>query len=339
MRAQFLLRPLSLQLIISISVLNSNFVLIFACLVLGAALKKTARLPAQTATALNAFVIWVSLPALVLLEIPKLLEHTHWSTELLVPVSMAWLLFAFSVVTFLVIKKIKNWSNQTIGALTLTAGLGNTSFVGFPLLESLHGKEAIPTAVLCDQLGTFLALSTVGILYAMRYAPHSHHRDSHRSQSLLKNVFTFPPFTAMLIAVLLWKTGLSAQEEARVLFERLASTLVPLALVAVGFQLRLSRSSLHTHWRAVGLGLTFKLMAAPLFLTLLYRFAFGSPSLTTQITILESAMAPMITAGVVAEEFGFDREVASLMIGIGIPLSLITVPLWNTVLTAIGFTA
>lgn len=306
---------------------------------LGAALKKTGRLPAQTAAALNAFVIWVSLPALILLEIPKLLEHTRWSTELLIPVSMAWLLFALSVVTFLVIKKIKKWSNQTVGALTLTAGLGNTSFVGFPLLESLHGKEVIPTAVLCDQLGTFLTLSTLGIFYAIKHAPQSHHGASSDRQNLLKNIFTFPPFTALLFAILLWNTGLSTNEETRIPLERLASTLVPLALVAVGFQLRLSRSSLHMHWRAVGIGLTFKLLAAPILLTMLYRFAFGSQSLATQITILESAMAPMITAGVVAEEFGFDHEVASLMIGIGIPLSLVTVPLWNTVLTAIGFTA
>ncbi|MBK7891142.1 MAG: AEC family transporter [Bdellovibrionales bacterium] len=318
---------------------NSNLILIFTCLILGATLKRTGRLPAQTATVLNAFVIWVSLPALVLLEIPKLLEHTRWSTELLVPVSMAWLLFAFSVATFLVIKKIKNWSSQTIGALTLTAGLGNTSFVGFPLIESLHGKEAIPTAVLCDQLGSFLALSSVGILYAIRHTPHGRHSDYHARQNLLKNVFTFPPFAAMLFAILFWKTGLSTNEELRTLLERLASTLVPLALIAVGFQLRLAPSSLRMHWRAVGFGLAFKLLAAPLLMTLLYRFAFGSQSLATQITILESAMAPMITAGVVAEEFGFDREVASLMIGIGIPLSLITVPLWNTVLTAIGFTA
>ena len=318
---------------------NSNFILIFVCLILGAALRKTDRLPVQTATVLNAVVIWVSLPAVILLEIPKLLEHTRWSTELLIPVSMAWILFGFSFATFLVIKKIRNWSNQTIGALTLTAGLGNTSFVGFPLLESLHGKQAIPTAVLCDQLGTFLALSTVGIVYAIKHAPLGRHSSSHDRQSLLKNILSFPPFTAMLIAILYWSTGLSGQEEVRALLERLASTLVPLALIAVGFQLRLSPSSLRMHWRAVGFGLTFKLLAAPLLLTLLYRFAFGSQSLATQITILESAMAPMITAGVVAEEFGFDREIASLMIGIGIPLSLITVPLWNTLLNAIGFTA
>lgn len=325
--------------IISISVLYSNFILIFVCLILGAALRKTGRLPTQTAGALNAFVIWISLPALVLLEVPKLLEHTRWSTELLIPVSMAWLLFGLSIVTFLVVKRTKHWSNQTVGALTLTAGLGNTSFVGFPLLESLHGKEVIPTAVLCDQLGTFLALSTAGILYAMKHATQSHHGTSSDRQNILKSIFTFPPFAAMLLAILFWKTDLSAHEETRALLERLASTLVPLALVAVGFQLRLSRSSLRMHWRAVGLGLTFKLMAAPLILTIIYRFAFGSQSLATQITILESAMAPMITAGVVAEEFGFDREIASLMIGIGIPLSLVTVPLWNTVLTAIGFTA
>jgi predicted permease len=40
-------------------------------------------------------------------------------------------------------------------------------------------------------------------------------------------------------------------------------------------------------------------------------------------------MASMITSAVVATEFNLDTEMANLMVGIGIPLSLVTVPLWN----------
>jgi predicted permease len=40
-------------------------------------------------------------------------------------------------------------------------------------------------------------------------------------------------------------------------------------------------------------------------------------------------MATMITSAVVAAEFNLDTEIANLMVGIGIPISLITVPLWH----------
>ncbi len=49
----------------------------------------------------------------------------------------------------------------------------------------------------------------------------------------------------------------------------------------------------------------------------------------THVTVIESAMATMITAAVVANEFNLDNELTNLMVGIGIPLSLATVPLWK----------
>jgi len=51
-----------------------------------------------------------------------------------------------------------------------------------------------------------------------------------------------------------------------------------------------------------------------------------------RIAILESAMATMITSAVVAGEFNLDSELANLMVGLSIALSLITVPLLNKLL-------
>lgn len=324
--------------------ISQNLFIVTSCIAIGATLKKIARFPNQTPSALNAFVIWVSLPALILKEIPNALESAVWNLELLVPVSMAWILFALSVYTFSSLQRMNGWPTQTVGAVTLTAGLGNTSFVGFPLIESLHGKAGLPTAMLCDQLGSFLVLATVGILYASKRSPNPNAKAAVGFQSALKKVLLFPPFLAILFSFAAWRLELRLIGPVPNLLDRLASTLLPLALIAVGFQLPLSRaqlshSNLSKHRQALVYGLLFKLALAPLIFILLYRVAFGSQSFATQITILESAMAPMITAGVVAEEFGFDQELTSLMIGFGIPLSLITVPLWNTILTTVGFTA
>ena len=41
-------------------------------------------------------------------------------------------------------------------------------------------------------------------------------------------------------------------------------------------------------------------------------------------------MAPMISSGILAVEFGFDEELAGLMVGVGIPLSFLTVPALNS---------
>jgi len=115
----------------------------------------------------------------------------------------------------------------------------------------------------------------------------------------------------------------------QVVFSKIAGTLVPLALVAVGYQLKFNWELFKRYSKALSLGLLFKLFLAPLFFFTLYGLCFKSRSLSSFVTILESAMAPMITAGVIADEFGFDRDLSSLMIGLGIPLSVLTVYLWK----------
>lgn len=304
--------------------------LILICLALGLALRRTGRFPANSARAFNGFVIWVSLPAVVLLQIPRLLESTSWNWDLLIPVSMAWILLSLSILVFTALGKMLGWTRAETGALVLTAGLGNTSFVGLPLLESMLGPSSTPIALLVDQPGTFLALSTLGVLYASSASPAGRKRVS--AGRIMRNVFGFPPFLSLLAAVALWIFGLNHHQAWNFTLEKLGATLVPVALVAVGFQLNLSASLLQKKWPSLSMGLAFKLFLAPLFFLTLFIFLIGSRSFSTHVTILESAMAPMITAGIVADEFGFDAEISGLMIGLGIPLSLLTVHFWELLL-------
>jgi predicted permease len=60
---------------------------------------------------------------------------------------------------------------------------------------------------------------------------------------------------------------------------------------------------------------------------LVLALAMQIPHEIARITILEAAMAPMITGAIVAKENDLDPELCSLMVGIGIPLSLLSVPL------------
>jgi predicted permease len=46
------------------------------------------------------------------------------------------------------------------------------------------------------------------------------------------------------------------------------------------------------------------------------------------VVVAEAAMAPMITGALLAMEHGLEPRLASAMVGLGVPLSLVTVPLW-----------
>jgi predicted permease len=45
------------------------------------------------------------------------------------------------------------------------------------------------------------------------------------------------------------------------------------------------------------------------------------------IAVLEAAMAPMISAAILAEQHNLEPQLANAVLGIGIVLSLVTVPL------------
>jgi predicted permease len=109
--------------------------------------------------------------------------------------------------------------------------------------------------------------------------------------------------------------------------------LTPLALVSVGYQLRLA--DIKGRISALTLGLLFKLVLGPLLVTILLIKIVGSSGQMAQVTIFEAAMAPQIGASIVAMEHKLDPPLVTLMVGIGIPLSFLTLPLWWYVLQAI----
>ncbi len=222
------------------------------------------------------------------------------------------------------------WTKAQTGAIILTAGLANTSFVGFPLLEALIGSQAIQVGILVDQLGTFLTCSTLGILVAGLYQSGGEHRPSRRR--ILKNVILFPPFVILVLTSVVSFMGIAIPSALLSVAGKLAQTLVPLALFAVGYGLNINPRAMGARLMPLGIGLSYKLILAPLFFLALYHFAFGARGEMVLVTLLESAMAPMITSAVIANEYELEGELANQMVGIGIILSLASVWLWNFLL-------
>ena len=111
------------------------------------------------------------------------------------------------------------------------------------------------------------------------------------------------------------------------------ATLAPLALVSVGYQLRLAE--LRGRLAALSAGRAFKLVMDPALVMALFAGALDAGGTTIQVTIFEAAMAPQIGASIVALEHKLDPPLITLMIGIGIPLSFLTLPLWWYVLQGV----
>lgn len=289
--------------------------MLFACLAIGMGLRGFKRVPENAHASINAFIIHISLPALTLLQV----HDACWDRSLLYAVSMPWLLFAVSALLFWLIGSVMKLPRTTTGALIVVGGLGNTSFIGLPMIESFYGPGEMPTGILIDQLGTYMVLSTAGILLICAFAGGTISR-----REIMFRILMFPPLIALVIAVVLMPVSYPAWAVS--VLTRLAGTLAPLALVSVGLQLRLG--TLQGNRVPLAMGLGYKLVLAPLLVVLVYVGGMGLGGTTTQVTLFESAMAPQIGASIVAIQYGLNAQLISLMVGVGTVLSFITLPIW-----------
>ena len=301
-----------------------NYILLVACFVVGMLLRRSGRLPDNAHAALNGFIIHVSLPALTLLYV----HHLRADSTLLFPIAMAWVMFGAGFLFFRLIGRLTGLPAVTVGALTLTGSLANTSFIGLPMIETFYGTQGLALGILIDQMGTYLVLSTVGIFVAAMYGQRGHMT----AKAIVRKVLTFAPFLALVLAVLL--IPVTYPKWLETLLGRLGGTLVPLALVSVGYQVQWS--AIRGKATELGLGLAFKLVIAPMLIMLLFAALFGARGEVVQITIFEAAMAPQIGAAIVAVEHDLDPPLVTLMVGIGIPLSFVTLHVWYHVMTALG---
>lgn len=299
----------------------TSIILLFLCLFIGIGIRYVKAFPSNTHTTLNQFIIYISLPAMALFYLPKI----QFSADLVYPIAMPWIAFAGAFILFAGLGKIFGWSKSLIGCLILTGGLGNTSFVGIPIINAIYGEEGLKTLIMVDLPGTFVVLSTLGILVATIYS-----RGENDFSVIIRKIVTFPPFIVFIIGIFLNVFDIQFPETIDQVFKKLSETITPIALVSVGFQLKINKRS--KHWRFLFLGLSYQLLILPAFIYLLYKIVMQQNGLAIDVCIMEAAMAPMITASIIASSYGLKPRLSNMMVGIGIPLSFVTLSLWYLIL-------
>ena len=267
------------------------------------------------------YLIYLALPALALLHIPPL--QLKW--DLLLAPSSAWFTFLLSWVFFAFLGSKFGWDKRTTGCLILVSGLGNTSFLGFPILELLYGKEALPTAFLIDQGGSFLLVSTVGVYIGSRYG-----NGGRSVLQVFKKMILFPPFLLLLATLLMSYFRLALPSMFLPWLQGIGTSMAPVAMAVIGLTMSLDNKWTQNKYLWYGLG--YRLLLAPACVWLIYGLILPSDSLTLKVFVLESGMAPMISGALLAMEFGLQPRLATLLAGLGIPLCGISLLLWQFLL-------
>ncbi|AKC86636.1 AEC family transporter [Pseudoxanthomonas suwonensis] len=299
------------------------FALILAMLGLGMALGRTTLLPANASETLNLVVLYVCLPAAVLLYVPRL--RLEWS--LLGVALTPWLLMGATWLLVTLAARLWRFRRDEYAVLLLCVGLGNTSFIGYPMVRALLGEDAVQYAVVYDQFGTFLMLSTVGLYIVARYSGDA----APGARAIALRIARFPPVWALLAGLTLMPE--QPPEWIASGLRRLAEAMLPLVMLAVGLSIRLKLP--RDEVRPLATGLVLKLLVMPA-LALPVSLLFAMPDAMLRANVLESAMPAMISAAALAMAHGLAPRLAAALVGYGIVLSLLTLPAWAWLLMRIA---
>ncbi|BCG47988.1 Auxin efflux carrier family protein [Citrifermentans bremense] len=290
-----------------------NFALIGVFVVLGMFFRRLPAFPKDSAQAFNIFALYVSLPAVILLKVPQIV----FSPEVAIAAAIPWGMLAFSAALVLLAARLSGWERSVTGVLLLVVPLGNTSFLGIPMIQAFFGPSGLPYLIIYDQIGTMVIMATYGSFILATYGKQG----ALNLSAVARKAVLFPPTLALIVG--LATRSWPYPEKLVQCLQSVATTLVPVVMTAIGLQLRFRLPP--RVFTPLAFGLTVKLLLAPLLALLVCRFLEVN-GMVVDVSILESAMPPMVTAGALAVVAGMDSDLAVAMIGIGIILSFGTIP-------------
>lgn len=298
-----------------------NFFIILVCLLIGYLFRFFKLADKDNYKIVNNWIIYVGLPAIALLHMPKI----DWSVQYLFTALLPFFIFGLSYVFFRLIQPIFDFSSRTLTTLIIVSGLSNTSFVGFPLIISFFGVEQLKVGIVSDQ-ATFFVLSSFGVFLATSFKPQRI-KTVQKYKLIARRILSFPPFVAALFA-------LCFQDVLRLIslddfLGSLAATVSPLALFSIGLQLHFQR--IGTEINAIGASLFYKLLLAPTF-ALLVATVMGWKGVFFQVSVFEMAMPSLVASSIVIQRFGLNAKLANTIIGLSILFGLALVFLWHSVI-------
>ena len=265
------------------------------------------------------FIIYFSLPAIVFSKVyPLILDQKILG---LILMFMCFILFNLTLAYF--IGRMMKLNKLLLATFMIMATFGNTSFIGFSYIDAFYGQDYIVYGLIYDLFGSFLLLVSIGMFIITWGSGRKND-----IKTIFKSIFLFPPTLMFLITVL--AKNFEVPNFLILTSQTLGSTLVPIAMIAIGMKLELKHIFVKLH--IVSMAMILKMVIVPLIVLIGFKYFYGIDQTWVKVTIIEVAMPPMTMATVLAIKGGLDEKVAINSLVLGVLLSLLTITMYTTYL-------
>ena len=286
-------------------------------------------LPEVAATYLGRFLFWVGVP----IGIASFMRGADLSGLIWVAPATAWIAILVGAGFALVWLDIElreerlrshsssAWGEPTQGSFLLAMMVGNTGYMGFPVVLALVGPEYFSWALFYDLLGTAIGVYGLGVAIAARYGKA---RSSQRAIVRVGRALSINPALWSLAAGV-WLRTLDLAPLVDRGLSVTAWTVVSLSLILIGMKLGRLRS-LGKLGQALPC-LAIKMLIVPLVVgtVLMFVGVTGPPRLAL---VLQMGMPPAFATLTISEAYQLDRDLAVAALALGSLGLLFVLPLW-----------
>jgi predicted permease len=286
---------------------------LLALVAVGVALRASRLLRADDARVLNAVIVYVGLPALIF----QAVHPAKLSWQLAGIAAIAWGVALTGFAIGWGAAKLLRLAPPAAGALMLTAALGNTGYIGYPLAVGMLGQAGLVRAVFYDEFGTVGVLLTVGLAVAARMGT------AEERPRLVRELLTFPAVLALAAALLLKPVPVPMVVSEGL--DSLAKLVVPLIMISLGLSFR--PASVHEHLKPVVVATAIKLVVLPALALLVGTRVFGGDPSAVRLVALQAGMPSMMLSLVFGARFRLDTGLIAAAIVVSTVGAVVTIPL------------
>ncbi len=272
-------------------------------------------LPKAAPRWLGQFLFWVGVP----LSVFAFLRHTELSGAIGIAPLVAWgAMLAGLGVAWIGLSRRSIGSPALQGSFLLAAMVGNTGYLGYPIVLALVGPKYFAWALFYDLLGTLPGAYGLGVVLASRYGGQSS-----QPRQMLQAVVQNPTLAGFGLGIACRSLALPVGVEQGL--QIFAWGAIALSLFLIG--MRLSQVDSWGKVRPALGSLGIKMVLIPLVLGVGLSLL-GFTGAIRQILVLEAAMPPAFATLVLAETYCLDQSFTVTTLTLGTVGLLLLLPLW-----------
>lgn len=275
---------------------------------------------------LASLVLKVTMPATIILamQLEYTSERLFTAFRIMIIVILAYL--GMIILSNFTSKRYKVTDGQR-DVIKIASLLSNTSFMGFPIVLSVLGNEALFFAV----LGVGLIFEIVSWTYGIYTISRTTEFDF--SKNIVKNILLSPGILSIAVGLILFIFSIKIPEPINATMGLLSQATSPLAMLVVG--ILLSRSNVKECLTTPKLYLVSitKLLVFPMLIFLVLK-VLGFTGMELIIPVIMLSMPTAAYVAIFSANVGNDTNLASQLVFISSLLSIITIPLMVLLVTA-----